>query len=122
VALDPNSPVSERFGADVIQKREESSRWRTRLSLVNRWPCQIIKLVIEKRASRISCAKNVACGRQTSLRLLHGNPTWGFLYRDMIAPLVGSGRRVIVPDMIGFGLSENRPANKPIVLTDTQPI
>jgi pimeloyl-ACP methyl ester carboxylesterase len=30
----------------------------------------------------------------------------GFLYRDIIAPLVGSGRRVIVPDMIGFGLSE----------------
>ena len=38
--------------------------------------------------------------------LLHGNPTWGFLYRDMIGPLVQSGRRVIVPDMIGFGLSE----------------
>jgi haloalkane dehalogenase len=38
--------------------------------------------------------------------LLHGNPTWGFLYRDVIGPLVRSGRRVIVPDMIGFGLSE----------------
>ncbi len=38
--------------------------------------------------------------------LLHGNPTWGFLYRDFIGPLVASGRRVIVPDMIGFGLSE----------------
>jgi haloalkane dehalogenase len=38
--------------------------------------------------------------------LLHGNPTWGFLYRDMIDPVVKSGRRVIVPDMIGFGLSE----------------
>src|SRR6202166_1396598 len=38
--------------------------------------------------------------------LLHGNPTWGFLYRDFIGPLVKSGRRVIVPDMIGFGLSE----------------
>jgi pimeloyl-ACP methyl ester carboxylesterase len=38
--------------------------------------------------------------------LLHGNPTWGFLYRDVIAPLIRSGRRVIVPDMIGFGLSE----------------
>ena len=38
--------------------------------------------------------------------LLHGNPTWGFLYRNMIGPLVDSGRRVIVPDMIGFGLSE----------------
>ena len=38
--------------------------------------------------------------------LLHGNPTWGFLYRDVIGPLVQSGRRIIVPDMIGFGLSE----------------
>jgi pimeloyl-ACP methyl ester carboxylesterase len=38
--------------------------------------------------------------------LLHGNPTWGYLYRDVIGPLVASGRRVIVPDMIGFGLSE----------------
>jgi pimeloyl-ACP methyl ester carboxylesterase len=37
--------------------------------------------------------------------LLHGNPTWGFLYRDFIAPLVASGRRVVVPDMIGAGLS-----------------
>jgi pimeloyl-ACP methyl ester carboxylesterase len=38
--------------------------------------------------------------------LLHGNPTWGFLYRDVIGPLVAAGRRVIVPDKIGFGLSE----------------
>ena len=38
--------------------------------------------------------------------LLHGNPTWGFLYRAFVAPLVQAGHRVIVPDMIGFGLSE----------------
>lgn len=38
--------------------------------------------------------------------LLHGNPTWGFLYRSMIGPLAASGHRVLVPDMIGFGLSE----------------
>ncbi len=38
--------------------------------------------------------------------LLHGNPTWGYLYREVIPPLVHAGRRVIVPDMIGFGLSE----------------
>jgi len=38
--------------------------------------------------------------------LLHGNPTWGFLYRDFIPPLVKAGYRVVVPDMIGFGLSE----------------
>ena len=38
--------------------------------------------------------------------LLHGNPTWGYLYRDFVGPLVAAGYRVIVPDMIGFGLSE----------------
>ena len=38
--------------------------------------------------------------------LLHGNPTWGFLYRDFVAPLTEAGYRVIIPDMIGFGLSE----------------
>jgi pimeloyl-ACP methyl ester carboxylesterase len=43
--------------------------------------------------------------------LLHGNPTWGFLYRDVIPPLVNAGHRVIVPDMIGFGLSE-KPARE----------
>jgi pimeloyl-ACP methyl ester carboxylesterase len=45
-------------------------------------------------------------GEGDAVVLLHGNPTWGFLYRDVIAPLVNSGRRAIVPDMIGFGLSE----------------
>jgi haloalkane dehalogenase len=38
--------------------------------------------------------------------LLHGNPAWGFLYRTFIKPLTAAGRRVIVPDMSGFGLSE----------------
>jgi pimeloyl-ACP methyl ester carboxylesterase len=45
-------------------------------------------------------------GEGDPIVLLHGNPTWGFLYRYFIGPLVASGRRVIVPDMIGFGLSE----------------
>jgi pimeloyl-ACP methyl ester carboxylesterase len=38
--------------------------------------------------------------------LLHGNPTWGFLYRDFVGPLTRAGYRVIIPDLIGFGLSE----------------
>ena len=38
--------------------------------------------------------------------LLHGNPTWGYLYRRFIPPLVEAGHRVIVPDLLGFGRSE----------------
>jgi pimeloyl-ACP methyl ester carboxylesterase len=38
--------------------------------------------------------------------LLHGNPTWGYLYRDFIAPLVEAGHRAIVPDHLGFGRSD----------------
>ena len=36
---------------------------------------------------------------------LHGEPTWGYLYRNMIAPLA-EHYRVIVPDHMGFGKSE----------------
>lgn len=39
--------------------------------------------------------------------LLHGVPTSGWLYRKMIDPLVAQGYRVIVPDMLGFGNSDN---------------
>ncbi|MGI2114884.1 haloalkane dehalogenase [Shewanella frigidimarina] len=38
--------------------------------------------------------------------LLHGEPSWSFLYRKMIPILVAAGHRVIVPDLIGFGRSD----------------
>lgn len=38
--------------------------------------------------------------------LAHGEPTWGYLYRKMIPGLVAAGRRVVVPDLIGFGRSD----------------
>lgn len=37
---------------------------------------------------------------------LHGNPTWGYLYRRMIPPFTAAGLRAVVPDMIGFGRSD----------------
>jgi haloalkane dehalogenase len=39
--------------------------------------------------------------------LLSGNPTWGFLYRDFIAPLTRAGYRAIAPDWIGAGYSDH---------------
>jgi haloalkane dehalogenase len=38
--------------------------------------------------------------------LLHGEPSWSFLYRKMIPILVQAGHRVIVPDLVGFGRSD----------------
>ncbi len=38
--------------------------------------------------------------------LLHGQPTWSYLYRSVIPVLVGAGVRVIAPDNIGFGRSD----------------
>ncbi len=37
---------------------------------------------------------------------LHGQPTWSYLYRRMIAPFVASGARVVAPDLYGFGRSD----------------
>lgn len=41
--------------------------------------------------------------------LLHGEPTWSYLYRKMIPLLVAAGLRCVAPDLIGFGKSD-KPA------------
>jgi haloalkane dehalogenase len=38
--------------------------------------------------------------------MLHGEPTWGFLYRKMIPVLTAAGYRAVVPDLPGFGRSD----------------
>lgn len=38
--------------------------------------------------------------------LLHGNPTWSFLYRKFVPPIVESGFRAIAPDYVGWGRSD----------------
>ena len=45
--------------------------------------------------------------------LLHGEPTWGYLYRRMIPPLVAAGYRCVVPDLIGFGRSD-KPTDRSV--------
>jgi haloalkane dehalogenase len=42
--------------------------------------------------------------------LLHGEPTWSYLYRSVIPVLAGAGLRVIAPDLVGFGRSD-KPAD-----------
>jgi len=43
--------------------------------------------------------------------LLHGEPTWSYLYRRIIPPLVERGLRVVAPDLVGFGRSD-KPADR----------
>jgi haloalkane dehalogenase len=43
--------------------------------------------------------------------LMHGEPSWSYLYRKMIGPLTAAGFRVIVPDLVGFGRSD-KPARR----------
>ncbi len=38
--------------------------------------------------------------------LLHGQPTWGYLYRKMIPVFLAAGGRVVAPDFFGFGRSD----------------
>jgi haloalkane dehalogenase len=44
---------------------------------------------------------------------LHGQPTWSYLYRKMIPIFTAAGRRVVAPDLVGFGRSD-----KPTRITD----
>lgn len=44
-------------------------------------------------------------GSGAPILCLHGAPTWGYLYRDLIARLADA-HRVVVPDFIGFGRSD----------------
>jgi haloalkane dehalogenase len=41
--------------------------------------------------------------------LMHGNPTWAYLYRKIIRKLALQGHRVVAPDLVGFGRSD-KPA------------
>ena len=50
-------------------------------------------------------------GDAAPILLLHGEPSWSYLYRFMIPPLVEAGHRVIVPDQVGFGRSD-KPAEQ----------
>jgi haloalkane dehalogenase len=45
-------------------------------------------------------------GRGQPIVCFHGEPTWAFLYRKMLPPLVAGGHRVICPDYAGFGRSD----------------
>ena len=44
--------------------------------------------------------------------LMHGEPTWSYLYRKFVPPLAARGHRVLAPDLIGFGKSDKPAARE----------
>ena len=65
---------------------------------------------VTRQSLRIACADEGPRDGRTVL-LLHGEPSWSYLYRHMIPQLVASGHRVLAPDLIGFGRSD-KPADR----------
>src|SRR5207248_5927736 len=45
--------------------------------------------------------------------MLHGEPSWSYLYRKMIPVITGAGLRAVAPDLVGFGRSD-----KPVARDD----
>ncbi len=43
--------------------------------------------------------------------LMHGEPSWSFLYRKVVAALAAKGHRAVAPDLVGFGRSD-KPAER----------
>jgi haloalkane dehalogenase len=50
-------------------------------------------------------------GATDTVLLLHGEPSWSFLYRKMVPILAGAGFRVVAPDLVGFGRSD-KPSDR----------
>src|ERR1044071_5565416 len=51
-------------------------------------------------------------GSGTTVLLLHGEPSWSYLYRKMIPVLVSAGMRAVAPDLVGFGRSDKPAARE----------
>src|SRR5262245_11159193 len=43
--------------------------------------------------------------------MLHGEPSWSFLYRKVLARVTAAGLRAVAPDLVGFGRSD-KPAER----------
>ncbi len=62
---------------------------------------------------RVHYVEDGPAGAPETVLLLHGEPSWSFLYRHMVPVLAGAGHRCVAPDLVGFGRSD-----KPAARTD----
>jgi haloalkane dehalogenase len=83
---------------DIVKAHAE--RLRKRLKLNDRYPFE--SRFVE---TPMGLMHYVDEGAGAPVLMLHGNPTWSFLYREFISAL-SKTHRVVAPDHIGFGLSE----------------
>lgn len=60
---------------------------------------------------RIAHAEAGAGTTGETVVLMHGEPSWSYLYRHMIQPIAAAGHRVLAPDLVGFGRSD-KPASR----------
>lgn len=85
-------------------ERRAAARVRA-LGIGRRWPFRP-----RFAATPMGAMHHVDEGRGAPVLMLHGNPSWSFLWRDAIAGLSDT-HRVVAPDHIGFGLSD-KPAEE----------
>ncbi len=64
---------------------------------------------IKTTLGKMSCV-DTGDGKAQPVFMVHGNPTWSFLYRKVIKALENESFRCVAPDLIGFGLSD-KPKN-----------
>lgn len=64
--------------------------------------------VTDKASSTALRIHHVEEGPQAAapVLLMHGEPSWSYLYRNFVGPLVAAGHRVVAPDLVGFGKSD----------------
>ncbi len=72
--------------------------------LERRFPPGMERRLVDVGGVRMHVATWPAAG--PTVVLLHGNPSWGYLWRKVVAALAADGLNLIVPDLIGLGLSD----------------
>ncbi len=62
--------------------------------------------------TRFGCTSSTRVPRDTTetVLLLHGEPSWSYLYRTMIPVVAAAGFRAVAPDLVGFGRSDKPTA------------
>jgi haloalkane dehalogenase len=75
------------------------------------WPPNYVEVDAGDAGStlRMHYVDDGPAGAAETVVMLHGEPSWSYLYRAMVPPVVAAGHRCIVPDLIGFGRSD-KPA------------